>query len=432
MSTLTQTESRRPWPVDLAARRGLYYGWVIVVVTFLALLVSAGVRGAPGVIILPLEREFGWDRAGISLAIAVSLFAYGAAGPISGKLIERFGPWKVSIAGIAVMVAGSAAVLFMGSLFDLGLWWGVLVGLGSGSVAFVLAATVATRWFVARRGLVTGILGAGASAGQLVFIPAMMALTEAYGWRAAIVLGMVVLGAIIFPLFAFFFRNQPADVGLTPLGAAEAPGAPAVQPHGTSLAQALRVTDFWLLAGSFFICGFTTVGLIGTHLIPFAVESGFSQAAAAGALALIGAMNIVGTTASGYLTDRYNPRVLLGIFYAGRGISLVLLPFIGDTWGLTIFAILFGLDFIATIPPTVALIADRFGRASVAMLFGWILLSHQLGAAYASYSSGLLRVWFGNYQLAFIAAGVLAFVAAALCLRISRPEKSPKPAPALA
>jgi MFS family permease len=409
------------------ARRGLYFGWIVVAVTFLTLLTASAVRGLPGVIIKPLEGEFGWDRAAISFAVAVSLFMYGLAGPISGRLIDRFGPRWVTVGGILLATVGSAALLVAQTLFELNLWWGVLVGLGSGAMAVVLGAAIATRWFFTRRGLVTGILGAGMSAGQLIFVPLMMALTLSYGWRAAVVLTLLFLVLVVLPLAILFLRNEPADLGLAPFGAPPAVTI-AAGPVATPLGRALRTADFWLLACSFFICGFTTTGLIGTHLIPHALEHGFSESVAAGSLAVLGAMNVVGTTASGYLTDRYNPRLLLMLYYGFRAVSLVFLPFAVDNLSLTVFAVLFGLDYIATVPPTVALTADRFGRASVGTLFGWIFCAHQVGAAVSSYGGGLARVWFGDYQLAFLAAGGLAFVAAALSLRISA-EEQPAPAP---
>lgn len=414
----------------LAARGGLFYGWIVVGVTFLTLLVAAGVRGAPGIIMIPLEGEFGWDRASISLATAVNLVAYGLASPLSGRLINRFGTRLVTTAALILSVGGTLALLFMRGLVELNLWWGIAVGLGTGAVAMTLAATVATRWFVARRGIVTGVLGAGSSAGQLVFVPIMMALTEAFGWRSTMILAAGALALVCLPLVVLFLRDSPAEVGLEPLGAAQAAGAaPAAPVRAIPIGEALRTGDFWLLAGSFFVCGFTTFGIIGTHFIPYALEHGFTREVAAGSLAVLGAMNIAGTLASGFLTDRFNPRVLLAVYYGFRAMSLVALPFIGDTLGLTIFAIFFGLDYIATIPPTVALTADRFGRASVPIVFGWIFAAHQIGAAASAYLAGLMRTWLGDYQMAFVVAGLLGFVAVALSLRIARSPEEPAPAP---
>jgi sugar phosphate permease len=423
-------EARRGGLAALAAQSGIHYGWLVVAVTFLALLVAAGIRVLPGIVIKPLEAEFGWDRAAISLAVAVSLLTYGLAGPLSGRLLDRFGPRLIMLGGLLLSMVGSAAMLLMTSLLELNLWLGLVVGFGTGTLAVVMAATVANRWFVAKRGLVVGILGAGTSAGQFVFVPAMMALTLAFGWRAAVALGVIVLGLIVLPLIVLVMRDEPAEVGLAPYGAEPATGTSG--PVGgplTPLSDAVRTGDFWLLAGSFFICGFTSNGLIGTHLIPHAVEHGFTENVAAGALAVLGAMNIVGTTVSGYLTDRFNPRRLLAWYYGFRAASLVLLPFVTDDLGLMAFAILFGLDYIATVPPTVALTADRFGRRSVGTVFGWIFCAHQVGAAIASYAGGVARVWFGDYTLAFLVAALLGFVAAGLSLRIFVPAR-PAPAPA--
>ena len=405
----------------VARRFGIHYAWIIVGLTFAVLLVSAGLRTLAGILIVPLESEFGWDRASLSFAVAVSWVIGGLAAPFSGKLVDRFGPRGVMLGGVLLTVLGTAAMLTMSSLLELNLWWGLFVAFGSGSLTVVMAAAVANRWFVGRRGLVTGILGAGTSAGQFVFVPILMGLTVTFGWRSAVALGAVVL-FVLLPIVFLVMRNGPAEVGQQPYGADDAsPATVAAAADGrtTSLTQAVRTTDFWLLAGSFFVCGFTSNGLIGTHLIPHALEHGFTETVAAGALALIGAMNIVGTTISGYLTDRYNPRRLLAGYYAFRAVSLVLLPAVTDVWGLTVFAILFGLDYIATVPPTSVLTADRFGRRSMGLLLGWIFFAHQLGAGLASYYAGVARVWFGDYTVAFLAAALLGFIAAAMSLRIN-------------
>ena len=412
-------------------RGGIHYAWYVVAVTFVVVLISAGIRTLPAVVIVPIESEFGWDRAAISLAIAVSWLIGGLASPASGLLVDRFGPRGVMIGGVLLMIVGCAAMLLMTSLLELNLWWGLVVAFGSGSLAVVMAAAVANRWFAAQRGLVTGILGAGTSAGQFIFVPLLMALTVTFGWRAAVGLGVVLLVLVALPLALAFMRDQPADLGLQPYGAQPAAaGAGPLAGTLTSLSSAIRTGDFWLLAGSFFVCGFTSNGLIGTHLIPHAVEHGFTEAVAAGALALIGAMNVVGTTISGYLTDRFNPRRLLAVYYAFRAASLVMLPSVTDELGLMAFAILFGLDYIATVPPTAVLTADRFGRRSMGMLLGWIFFSHQVGAAIASYFGGVTRVWLGDYTVAFLAAGLLGFIAAGMSLRINTSPARTAPAPA--
>jgi sugar phosphate permease len=306
-----------------------------------------------------------------------------------------------------------------------------VAGVATGALGGALGPVIASRWFVARRGLVTGLLGGGTSAGQLIFIPILMSLTINIDWRAALGL-MAVLLALVLPVALLLIRDTPASIGLQAYGAAQAsPAAIAANNRFTPLGVAVRTGDFWLLAGSFFVCGFTSTGVIGTHFIPHAIEHGFSEYVAANVLAVIGAMNIIGTLGSGYLTDRFNPRLLLAVYYGLRAASLVLLPSINDLTGLWVFAVIFGLDYIATVPPTAALTADRFGKQSLGTIFGWIFFSHQVGSAVASWGGGLARVWLGDYTVAFMAAGALGFLAAALCPRIARNWRE-EPAPALA
>ena len=424
------------WQPALAARAGLHYGWIVVAVTFPTMLVAAGLRASAGVVIKPWEAEFGWNRAAISTIIAVSWIAYGVANPLVGRLIDRFGPRRVTLASIGLATVGALGTALVREPWQLYLVWGVAVGLGSGGAANVLAATVANRWFASRRGLVTGILGGGSSAGQLVFLPTLMALTLAHGWRSGLVLLAALLGFLILPLVYLFLRDQPADVGLRPYGAAAESGAAAASAGGravraTSIGAAVRTADFWLLAGSFFICGYTTNGLIGTHLIPHAVEHGIPEVATAGALGLMGMMNILGTIASGMLVDRYDARRLLACYYTFRGLSLFLLPFVQDVGMLSVFAVIYGLDWLATVPPTINLTADRFGRQSVGAIYGWISLSHQIGGAIAAFLGGYVYIWLGNYNAAFLSAGVTAVIAAGLALNVRR-SRMPATAPVAA
>ena len=423
-------------------RERLYYGWVVVAVVFLALLVSAGVRAAPAVLINPLETELGWGRAAISFAASVGLLLYGLSGPVAGWLMDRFGPTRITLVGLALIGGSTLAGATMTELWQLNLFWGVLSGAGTGIVAPVLGATVANRWFIERRGLVLGVFGAAASAGQLISVPALMWLIVAVGWREGTVYLAAVALLVLAPVL-LLMRDDPSRLGLRPYGAAEGetsaeespapePGtaakAPAEMREGGVLSRAFKTPEFWLLSGSFFICGASSNGIIGVHFVPHSIDHGIPEVTAASALALMGAMNFVGTIASGWLTDRYDPRKLLAIYYSLRGLSLLLLPFVTDFSGLAIFAIFFGLDYIATVPPTVALVADRFGRLHVGAVFGWVFFSHQIGAALASYLGGVARDSLGDYTLAFLAAGVLAILAALMAYLINRRPLSTAPA----
>lgn len=408
---------------------GLFYGWVVVGVTVAALLISAGIRAAPGVLIVPLNLDTGWSRGLIATAVSVGLLLFGFAGPLAGWLVDRLGPRTVMLAGLALMSASMVASALMRAPWQLLLFWGAVSGLATGLVGAVMGTSIANRWFYARRGLVLGIFGAATSAGQLIFLPAIVGLTGLVGWRGASYV-LAALAAMLIPLVALLMRDKPSDVAALPYGLSEPPPASAVRPSGIAImGVALRSPTFWLLTATFFICGASSNGIVGTHFVPFAVDQGIAQTTAAGALALMGFMNFVGTLGSGYLTDRYDPRVLLACYYGFRGLSLLFLPFLTSPLGLAAFAVLFGLDYIATVPPTSALVADTFGRANAGTVFGWVFCAHQIGAALAAWLGGLSYDLTGGYGIAFIGAGLLAIAATGLALSIRR-GPAPVPAPA--
>lgn len=407
----------------------IYYGWVVVGITALTLLISSGVRGAPAVLINPLEDDFGWSRASISFAVSIGLLLFGLAGPLAGALMDRFGPRRLMLVGMAIVTAATAASVAMDALWQFTLLWGIFGGFGTGIAAVVLGATVANRWFVTRRGLVMGIFGAATSVGLLVFAPLMMWLVGSMGWRGAIAVLAVCSGLVLIPI-ALLMRDSPAEIGLRASGELVAPDAEQSVPSGPGVVlRAARVPEFWLLAGSFFLCGATSSGLIGTHFIAYSTDRGVSDVTAATALGLMGAMNFVGTLASGWLTDRYDPRRLLACYYVYRGATLLLLPFVDSSLALLFFATFFGLDYIATVVPTAALAADIFGRRNVGTIFGWVFAAHQLGAALAAWLGGIARDTLGDYQVAFITGGALALLGGLMALRIdraARPALEPK------
>ncbi len=416
-----QGSLRRLSPTSIAARAGIHYAWVMVGVTFLLMLSGAGIRSAPGVLIKPLEADFGWSRGDLSLAISLSILTLGLAGPVSGKLIQRYG-LRASVLGF--MALGCIGIILSTTiqhLWQMHLYWGILVGFGSGGVSIVLSAAVANTWFESRRGLVTGILGGASSAGQFIFLQLLLKVEQRWDWQAAVVLLSVVSTAIVLPLTILLLRSKPGDVGLTPYRAKGDP-APVANAHDeriTPLKEALRTKDFWLLALSFGICGFTTIGLVGTHFIPHATEHGFTESQAAGILSIMGLMNIVGTITSGLLTDRYDPRKLLMIYYTLRAASLLVLPLITTLPLMTMFAVVFGLDFIATVPPTVMLTANRFGRRSVPSIYGWITFSHMAGGALAAALAGWIHDFAGDYTIPIYLSGFFGLVAGALAWRVS-------------
>jgi sugar phosphate permease len=411
----------------------IHYAWIVVAVTLLALVMSAGFRSTLSVLIQPLEDEFGWSRSAISFAIALNLGLFGLVGPFSAALMARFGIRRVMLVALGVVAGASALTTVMDASWQLALLWGVVMGLATGSLSVPLAAIVANNWFSRRRGLAVGILGGASATGALVFLPGIAALAAAAGWRYASWTVTLTAAVLVIPLVAVFMRDRPGDVGLRPFGATEDDPAPAplANPLNAAvrgLAMGLRSRSFWLLAGSFFVCGLTTNGLVATHFLPAAHDHGIGSVTAAGLLAAIGAFDIVGTLASGYLTDRFDSRWLLFWYYGLRGLSLLALPVLfGSTQaGLVVFVVFYGLDWVATVPPTVALTASAFGRANVGIMFGWVFAAHQLGGATAAIGAGVMRDWLGSYTVAFLVAGALAVATSLLVLRI-RPG-TPEPA----
>jgi sugar phosphate permease len=404
----------------ITASERVHYGWVVAAVTVLTIIVAAAERSAPGVLIPSLKEDLGWSRAIISFAVSIGLVLYGLISPVAGALIDRFGPKRLMIGGLLLIAASTAVGAVMNAEWQLVLAWGVLSGVGTGMVSAVLGATVANRWFVERRGLVLGIFGGAISLGQLIFVPFLMWMITAAGWRYAVVaLAAVALVALIPVLL--LMRDDPAEMGLRPYGASETTpiGASKPAPIAGIMRQATRTPEFWLLAGSFFVCGATSNGLVGVHFVSHALDHGIAEATAAGTLALMGAMTFVGTIFSGWLTDRYDPRKLLAVYYTFRGLSLFLLPSVTSMQGLAIFAIVFGLDYISTVPPTSTLTADIFGRRNVGAVFGWVFAAHQMGAASAAFLAGVTRDIAGDYGPAFLAGGAISICGGLMALRVS-------------
>ena len=408
------------------ARRRPHSAWIVLAVTFLALLAGAGIRATPSVLIVPLEEEFGWTRSTISLAISLNIFLYGLMGPFAGGLMQRLGIRRTTLGALALLATGVALATQVTRPWQLVLVWGLLVGAGSGMVALVLGATVVNRWFTARRGLAMGLLTASTATGQLVFLPLLATIIRDHGWRAA-TLVMAGAAAVAIPIVALFLRERPADLGIPPFGGervepAAGGGANPARVALATLGEGVRSRDFWLLTATFFICGASTNGLIGTHLIPAAHDHGIPEVRAASLLALMGVFDLVGTTGAGWLSDRWSSRWLLAWYYGLRGLSLFFLPFAlgGSETGLWVFAVWYGLDWIATVPPTLRLATDAFGAERAPIMFGWIGAGHQVGAALTAFGAGWIRTTLGDYHLAFWSSGALCLLAAALALQVGR------------
>jgi MFS family permease len=429
-------------------RHRIHPAWLVAAVAFVALLGAAGFRAAPGVLMVPLQDEFGWSRGTLSTAVGVNLVLFGLTAPFAAALMDRFGLRRVTACALVLIAAGSGLTVFVQANWQLVLTWGVMVGLGTGSMALVFAATVAQRWFVKRRGLVTGILTAGSATGQLVFLPVVAVVSSHVGWRAAsLVIAAAALAVV--PLVVLVLRDHPSDRGVRAYGAddgdpadercpvVESDQVPAVAQPGaarlalSALREASRSRTFWALMAGFAICGATTNGLIGTHFVPAAHDHGMGETTAAGLLAVVGIFDIVGTIGSGWLTDRYDPRLLLGFYYFFRGVGLALLPaLLSDAVhpSVVAFVVIYGLDWVATVPPTVALCRQAFG-ASGTVVFGWVFASHQVGAAIASVAAGFARDRTGTYTVAWFSAAALCVVAAVISVRVSRSPTTPADVP---
>ena len=416
--------------VAALSRRNIHYGWVVVGVTFIVMLVTAGAMGAPGVLIVPLQHEFGWENTQISSALAIRLLLFGLFGPFAAAFMNRFGLRRVVLTAAALIITGLLSSLAMTQVWQLIVLWGFVVGVGTGLTAIVLAATVAARWFTARRGLVVGLLTASNATGQLVFLPLIAEITTRFGWRPALIFVCCLL-AVAASLAAMLMRDRPSDLNLPAYGeTAVTPPPPAgaglfslLSSPLTTLRDAAGVPLFWILFATFFICGCSTNGLIQTHFVTLCGDYGLPAVTAASMLAMIGVFDFIGTIGSGWLSDRFDNRWLLFWYYGLRGLSLLYLPLTTFTfYGLSLFAVFYGLDWVATVPPTVKLTADRFGRERAGMVFGWVFAGHQMGAATAAFGAGFSRTEFASYLPAFFVAGALCIIAAALVLSIAKPS----------
>ncbi|MFE8701499.1 MFS transporter [Cytobacillus sp. FJAT-54145] len=409
----------------------IHYSWIILIIAFFSIIVAGIIRSSSGVFLIPFEEEFGWDRSMISLAFAISLFLYGFSGPFMAALIESYGLKKMMIGAMSTLLLGISLTYVMQDTWQLILIWGIIIGLGSGLFLTVLSPYVANRWFEKRRGLAIGILTASTATGQLILLPVLAYIIENYSWRLAISL-ILVLAVMMFVIIVLFMRNTPKEAGVLPYGLEkeeEVPSEPAkrnpVVVAFSVLMEAVKVKGFWLLAGSFFICGLSTSGLIGTHFVSYCLSFGIPMVTAAALLSLMGVFDLIGTTLSGWLSDRFDNRWLLFWYYSLRGASLMLLPFAlneGSMVLLVIFSLFYGLDWIATVPPTVNISRQIFGVAKSGIVYGWIFASHQVGSAVAAFGGGVIFKFFNSYTWAFFMAGVFCVLASLIVMVIKKPQ----------
>jgi MFS family permease len=410
------------------AKQKIHPGWIAVTVTFFTLMASAGYRSAPSVLIVPLEEAFGWSRSQISLAVSINVLLFGLVAPFAAALMERFTVRKVVMSALALVSLSATSTIFMTQPWHLWALWGIGVGVGAGSMALVFAATIANRWFIARKGIVVGALTAATASGQLVFLPMLSHFAINYGWKS-VSLTVGGAAALIIPFIFFFLKEKPELMGMTPYGAPDdwQPPAPNELSAGRIAIDTLKVSskskDFWILFGTFLVCGLSTNGLIGTHFIPAAHDHGMGETVAAGLLALVGVFDVIGTIFSGWLTDRMDPRRLLFFYYGLRGLSLFLLPSILFSTmhpSTLVFIIFYGLDWVATVPPTLMLCRIVMGNQRSAVVYGWVFVGHQVGASIAAIGAAVLRVKLGDYAIAFYISATMCLVAALAVLQIAK------------
>ena len=420
-------------PIASWAKQRFHYAWMVIAVTFLIMLVTAGIRATPSVMMVPLEQGFGWSRTTISMALAINLALFGLMGPFAAAAMQRFGMRRTVLAALTVLAIAVALSGRMHAAWQMVLIWGVLVGSATGATSTTLGAVVVNRWFSQHRGLAMGILTASSATGQLAFLPLMAWVAEHRGWQTLVLL-VALAAAIVLPIVAFLLPEKPSAIGLRRLGEADDAAADAAQSNANpiviafaALKKASTFGDFWLLFFTFFICGASTNGYIGTHFIAMCGDYGLSEVRGAGMLAMMGVCDLFGTTLSGWLSDRFNNRVLLFWYYGLRGLALIFLPFAFgyQYFGLPLFGLFYGLDWIATVPPTVRLTTDVFGSRDAPVVFGWVVAGHQLGAAFAALGAGMLRSTLGTYTMATMISGGLCVVGAMLVLRINRPTYAP-------
>jgi MFS family permease len=412
----------------ILAARGIHYAWVIAAITFISSLCTSAAMSIPGVLIVDISRDLGWSIGDISYAMAVRLFLFGAIAPFAGALLVRYGLVRMVLLSIALIVAGLLLAIGMTSKWQLWLGVGVLLGIAPGMTALVVSVTVASRWFTARRGLVVGLLGATVATGQLAFLPLGAWISATWGWRGALIPAIAAV-TLCGALYALFGRNYPSELGLGPYGEDKPLPPPVVQAGNalqisfSALRMAIAKPAFWVLFAAFFVCGMSSFGLMNAHFVPFCADFGVTTVIAASMLAVMGVFDFIGTIGSGWLSDRYDGRWLLTTYYTLRGISLMWLPFSHFTiFGLSLFAVFFGLDYIATVPPTVKLTVQAFGRDKGPVVFGWIYAGHQIGAATMAAAAGASRDALATYMPAFFLGGAACIVAGALMFVLSGPR----------
>ncbi|MCX4485518.1 MULTISPECIES: MFS transporter [Streptomyces] len=425
MAQLTTTS---PTPAPRAREPRFHRAWVIAVVAGAAIVTAGAFTTVPGLLVTPLHENYAWDRGQIALAASVNMILFGLTAPFAAALMDRVGIRRVVVGALLLVSAGALLTSFMSQPWQLVAYWGVLIGLGSGCLTMTFAASITADWFDKRRGLVTGALSSSSHLGQLIFLPLLAWSVDRFDWRPPVVtLAFVALAvaALVFLLL----RDHPADVGAKPYGATEFVPKPARVPGAARrtiavLVAALRTGPFWLLAGMFVICGASTNGIMWSNWAPAAHDHGMAVTAAASMLSLIGIFSALGAIFSGWLTDRFDPRRLLTVYFAIRALTLLALPLVFTstvTVLMIAFVVVYGLVDVATVPPVIELSRRVYGEDGP-IVFGWANSAHQLGAGASAFLGATARDLFGTYDVVWTALSVACVVAALMALVVRAPR----------
>ena len=417
-----------PTRENIRKQKGIYYGWLIVATSFFISFLTVGTRNGFGVFVIPMSKDFGWDRGAISLPASIGFYVAGICQPFAGRLFDRIGGRRMMLIGLLGIAISTLSLSFTFNILFIIIMFGIVGAIASSGGSLNIAVALTSKWFRKKRSTAIGIIAAGPPMGAMILIPLSQQLIDLIGWeRTWVVLGLLIL-LLAVPLTYLIIREKPEDLGLIVDGQECITTTPDSSPSNMPLAtddwkQALRSPLIWQLSGAYFVCGFTT-GIISTHFVPYAIEKGYTPSLAATIFGVMSGLNVIGVLTAGKLGDRFQRKNLLAIIYALRGVGYALLLISPGLIGLWGFAILAGFSWIATVPPTTALTADVYGLKNIGILSGVIFMLHQFGGGLSIQMAGELRDLTGSYDVPFLIAAVLLAIASVVSFSIREKKYS--------